>query len=150
MSNNQLTNIKLLREKTQAPILEIKKALEKSNNDILKAEVALKEWSDKKAASKAGEATSMGVVEAYIHSGKVGAMVILTCQTDFVARTNEFKKLAKEIAMQVASMDPKDVNDLLKQSYIRDAKITINDIIKEKVAKLGENIKIKKIIRFSI
>lgn len=150
MANNQLANIRLLREKTQAPILEIKKALEKSNNDIKKAEVALKEWSDKKAASKAGEATSAGIVESYIHAGKVGSMVVLSCQTDFVARTDEFKKLAKEIAMQIASMEPRDVNDLLKQTYIRDSKKTVEQLVKEAVAKLGENIKIKKIIRFTI
>lgn len=150
MANDTLTNIKALREKTGAPILEIKKALEKSNNNIKSAEEELKEWSEKKALSKAGQATSAGVVDSYIHAGKVGAMIVLSCQTDFVARTDEFKKLAREISMQVASMNPKDINELLKQTYIRDSKKTIESLIKDSIAKLGENIQVKKIVRVTL
>lgn len=151
MADDTLKHIKSLREKTGAPILEIKKMLEKTKNDIKKTEELLKEWSAKKAASKEGEETHAGVVESYIHlGGKVGSMIVLSCQTDFVARTDDFKKLAREIAMQVASMNPKDEKELLKQSYIRDQKKTIETLVKDHIAKLGENITVKKISRFSV
>lgn len=151
MVDDTIKHIKTLREKTGAPILEVKKALVKTKNDIKKAEESLKEWSAKKAASKQGEETHAGIVESYIHpGGKVGSMIILTCQTDFVARTDDFKNLGREIAMQVASMNPKDEKELLKQAYIRDSKKTIEILIKDHVAKLGENITVKKITRFSI
>ncbi len=146
-----LENIKKLRKKTGASILKIKQALEESKGNPDKALTALQKWAEKEAAKKKGQATSAGLVEAYIHvGGKVGSLIVLSCQTDFVARTNEFKQLAHEIAMQVASMDPKNVNELLNQSYIRDPKKTIKSLVDESIAKMGENIEVKKIIRFSI
>lgn len=143
--------IKKLREETQIPILEIKKALEKAAGNLEKAREELKKWSNEKAAKKRGETTGQGIVEAYIHNNsKVGALVVLTCQTDFVARTADFKRLAHEVAMQVASMNPRDEKELLDQTYIRDPKKTIKVLIDEYIAKLGENIEVKKVIRFSI
>lgn len=151
--NNKIDiiTIKKLRDETQAPILEIKKALEKANGDFQKARLELKKWSNEKAAKKKGEATFQGIVEAYVHAGgTVGSLIVLTCQTDFVARTADFKNLAHELAMQVASMNPKDEKDLLSQTYIRDSKKTIKALVDETIAKLGENIIVKKITRFSI
>ena len=77
-------------------------------------------------------------------------MVEVNCETDFVAKTDEFKNLAHEIAMQIAAMDPKDVEELIKQEYIRDSSKTIDDLIKEVIAKVGENIVIKRFIRFEL
>lgn len=146
-----IETIKKLREETQAPILEIKKALEENNNDLTKARGFLKKWSQTQAARKKGEATGQGIVEAYIHAGgKVGALIVLTCQTDFVARTKEFMKLAHELALQVAALDPKDIPALLEQTYIRDPKKTIKALINESIAKMGENIVVAKITRFSL
>ncbi len=145
-----IEQIKKLREQTEAPVMEVKRALEKAGGDLKKAREELEKWSIEKAAKKQGEETSQGLVEAYIHSGKVGALVKLTCQTDFVARTEGFKQLAHELAMQVASMNPKDVNSLLEQVYIRDPKKKIKDLVNESIARLGENIEIKAIARFSI
>jgi len=146
-----LDDIKKLRAETEAPVLEVKKALEKANGDYDRAKAHLEVWSKEQAAKKSGEATSAGVVESYIHTGcKVGAIIVLGCQTDFVARTDNFKTLAHEIAMQVASMDPKDVSSLLDQTYIRDPKKKIKDLVNEQIAKLGENIIIKKLVRFSV
>ncbi len=152
MSNKtSIELIKQLREETQAPVMEIKKALEKAKGNFALAKNYLKEYSIQKAAKKAGEKTSEGIVESYIHQNyKVGSLIALTCQTDFVARTEEFKKLAHEIAMQVASMDPKNVNTLLDQAYIRDQKRKIKDLIDEMIGKLGENIEVKEITRFAI
>ena len=80
----------------------------------------------------------------------VGSLVSLACETDFVARTDDFKNLAKEIAMQVAAMNPKNAEELMKQAYIRDPKVTIEDLIKEQIAKLGENIQVKNFSRQTI
>lgn len=149
--NISIDLIKKLREETAAPVMEVKKALDNAGGNLEKARMELKKWVAERAAKKQDEETFQGIVEAYIHSGgKVGALIILTCQTDFVAINDSFKKLAHEIAMQVASMNPKDEAELLEQSYIRDPKVKIKDLITEKIAKLGENIKVKKFTRFSL
>ena len=137
-----INTIKKLREETQAGVSDVKRALEEAKDDPKKAKELLKEWGVAKAAKKGDRETNVGLVEAYIHGGRVGALLSLGCETDFVARTPEFKALAHEIAMQVASMNPKTTEDLLKQPYIRDAKVTIENLIKETIAKVGENIKV--------
>src|SRR3989344_690074 len=146
-----IENIKKLRTETRASIADCRKALEESGNDYKKALEWIKKHGIEKASKKSGRKTSQGLVEAYIHQGgKVGAMVELTCETDFVARTDDFKNLAHELAMQVAAMSPKDVDALLKQEYIRDPSMTIGDLIKQAIGKLGENIVVKKITRYEL
>jgi elongation factor Ts len=142
--------IKELRDKTSAGVSDVRQALEEADNDIKKAEEILKEKGIASAAKKADRATNSGLVEAYVHQGRVGAIVEVLCETDFVARTDEFKNLAHELAMQVASMNPKDEKALLKQEYIRDPQITISDLVKQAIAKLGENITINRIQRFEL
>ncbi|KKQ37622.1 MAG: Elongation factor Ts, partial [Candidatus Levybacteria bacterium GW2011_GWC2_37_7] len=103
------------------------------------------------AAKKADRETPQGLVESYIHqNGRVGALVEVSCETDFVARTDVFKNLVHEICMQIAAMNPKDVKALLEQEYIRDGSRKIGDLVKEAIAKLGENIVIKRLQRFEI
>ena len=143
--------IKQLREKTQAGFSDCKMALEEAKGDMKKAEDILKKKGFEKAAKKSDGETGQGLVESYVHqTGKVGVLVSLLCETDFVARTDEFKTLAHEIAMQVAAMNPKDMDMLLKQEYIRDGSKTIDDLIKETIAKLGENIKLSDFKRSEI
>lgn len=143
--------IKKLRDETQASIADCRKALEETNGDYQKAIEWLKKHGIEKAGKKADRETAQGLVESYIHqNGKVGALVEITCETDFVARTQDFKHLAHEVAMQVAAMNPKDVDTLLKQEYIRDSSVTIENLVKQAIGKLGENIVIKKITRFEI
>lgn len=143
--------IKKLRDETQASIADCRVALEESKGNYDKAIEWLKKKGIEKAAKKADRETAQGLVESYIHlNGKVGALVQVLCETDFVARTDDFKHLTHEIAMQVAAMDPKDVDALLKQEYIRDSSVTIEDLIKQTIAKLGENIVVKKFTRFEI
>ncbi len=143
--------IKQLREKTQAGFSDCKMALEEAKGDMKKAEDILKKKGFEKAAKKSDRETGQGLVESYVHqTGKVGVLVSLLCETDFVARTDEFKTLAHEIAMQVAAMNPKDMDMLLKQEYIRDGSKTIDDLIKETIAKLGENIKLSDFKRSEI
>lgn len=142
--------IKQLREKTQAGFSDCKMALEESNGDMKKAEEILRQKGFEKAAKKSDRETKAGLVESYVHGGRIGVLVSLLCETDFVARTDEFKHLAHEIALQVSSMNPKDVNALLKQEYIRDSSRTIEDMVKETIAKLGENIQIGEFKRSEI
>lgn len=142
--------IKQLREKTGAGVADIREALEESKNDLKKAEEVLAKKGFEKAAKKGDRATDAGMIDAYLHQGRVGAMVELMCETDFVARTDEFKALAHEISMQVASMNPKTVKDLEKQEYIRDPSKTISILVKEAIAKLGENITIGRFERFEL
>lgn len=143
--------LKKLREETSAAISDIKSALEESKgNEKLAKEILHKKGLDK-ASKKADRETANGVVESYVHNNKnSGAMVVLTCETDFVARNEEFINLAHEIAMQVCAMNPKNVSELLKQDWIKDQSQTIENLIKSKIAKFGENIKIKEIKRCSI
>ncbi len=143
--------IKELREKTQAGFSDCKMALEESKGDMKKAEEILRKKGFEKAAKKSDRETGQGLVESYVHqTGKVGVLVSVLCETDFVARTDEFKHLAHEVAMQIAAMNPKDIEALLKQEYIRDGSKTINDLVTETIAKLGENIKISDFKRSAI
>ena len=143
--------IKKLREATGAGIADCRKALVEAKGDEKKAVELLRSWGIDKAAAKADREAGQGLVDTYIHGGgKVGAMVEINCETDFVARTDEFKALVHEVAMQVSAMDPKDVKELLSQAYIRDASKTIEDLVKETIAKLGENIVVKRFMRFEL
>jgi elongation factor Ts len=143
--------IKKLRDQTQASIADCRKALEETNSNFEKALEWLKKRGIEKAEKKADRETAQGLVESYIHqNGKVGSLVTVLCETDFVARTDDFKHLIHEIAMQVAAMNPKDVDTLLKQEYIRDSKITIGNLIKQTIGTLGENIVVKEFKRFEI
>jgi elongation factor Ts len=143
--------LKKLRNETQAGIADCRKALEESGNDYEKALDWIKKRGFEKAAKKADRETSQGLVGSYVHqNGRVGVLVEIMCETDFVARTDEFKKFVHEICMQAAAMNPKDVSALLKQEYIRDSSKTIENLTKETIAKLGENIVIKNLQRFEV
>lgn len=151
MSKITINQIKKLRTQTGAGIMEIKKALEEAGGDEKRALKILKKMGTIKAGKKEKRKTGEGVVEAYIHvNGKVGSLVVLACETDFVARTAEFKNLAHEIAMQVCAMNPRDNKELLAQLWIRDESKTISDLIKEHIAKFGENIKLEDFKRLEV
>lgn len=151
MSNVSLEQLKKLRNETAASVADCRKALEESRGNYEKAITWLKAHGIEKAEKKSERTTSQGLVDAYIHqNGKIGALVEVLCETDFVARTSEFTHLTHEVAMQVASMNPKDIDSLLKQEYIRDNSKTVGSLIKETIAKLGENIVVKEFKRFEI
>lgn len=146
-----ITLLKKLRNETGISLADCRKALEEANNDYGKALEWLKKHGIEKAEKKSDRSTSQGLVESYVHTnGRIGVLVELLCETDFVARTDEFKKLAHEICLQVSAMNPKDASSLLKQEYIRDGSKTIQDLIKETIAKLGENIVLKRFSRLEI
>lgn len=148
--NISLDFIKKLREETSAGVSDCRQALEDANGEYEKAKKLLIERGLEKAAKKEGKETSQGIIESYIHAGKIGVLVEVRCETDFVARTDEFKNLAHEIALQVASMNPKNVVELLKTEYIRDSSLKISDLIKQTVAKVGENITVARFDRMML
>jgi elongation factor Ts len=146
-----IEQIKQLREETGISISECKKALEQTTGDFEKAKALLREWGKEVANKKQSREAGQGLIESYVHqTGKVGVLIDLRCETDFVAKADDFKALAKELAMQVASMDPESVEELLTQTYIRDSGKTIQDIVQQTIAKLGENIVVKAFSRFQI
>src|SRR5438309_11899748 len=152
--------IKELREKTGAGIMECKKAIEDAIGDLAKAEQLIKERGLAMAANKAGREAGQGLIESYVHAGRIGAMIELNCETDFVARTDDFRTLAREIAMQVAATNPSRVSakqestdgdvPLLDQPYIRDASKTVQDLLSETIARVRENIVIRRFARFEV
>ncbi len=146
-----LDQIKKLRAKTKAGVMDCRQALEAGAGDLKKAEEWLREKGFKSAGKRAGRETSCGLVEAYTHAeGKIVAVVELCCETDFVARTEDFKKLAHELAMQVAALKPKNVSELLAQPWIRDESKKIEELVKELSAKTGENIKVNRFSRLEL
>jgi elongation factor Ts len=143
--------IKRLKEETGAGVMDAKNALEEAGNDYETAKQALIAKGLAKAETKSERVTRDGLVYSYIHSGgKVGSMVLLACETDFVAKTEDFRKLCHEIALQVATEEYEDVNQLIESEYIRDGSKKVSDLIKETIAKVGENIELKEFARFSV
>ncbi len=143
-------DIKKLREETGAGIADCRQALEQSDGNMAKAKDWLKKKGLDKASTKSEREVKAGIVETYSHVGKVGVLVEVLCETDFVARTEDFKNLAHELALQIASMNPSSVEDLLKQEYIRDPAIKVDELIKGVVGKLGENIQVGRFERIAL
>ncbi|MBD3918269.1 translation elongation factor Ts [Paenibacillus sp. PR3] len=188
--------VKELREKTGAGMLDCKKALDEANGDIQKASEILREKGLAAAANKAGRVATEGVVESYIHAGgRIGVIVEINCETDFVAKTDSFRDFARDIAMQIAAANPKFVSReevgaeeldkereiltaqalnegkpanivekmvegrlgkyyeefcLLEQSFIKDPDKTIATLLKEKISTIGENISIRRFVRYEL
>jgi elongation factor Ts len=169
--------IKTLREKTGAGIMDSKRALEQSDGNIEKAMDILRQQGLARAGKKSDRAALQGLVDQYIHNqGRIGALIEINCETDFVARTDDFKTLAHDIAMQVAATAPRyltvdEITDeigakldsefgdrktatetvvLLEQVFIKDPKKTVGDLIKESISKLGENIVVRRFARFEL
>jgi elongation factor Ts len=143
-------DIQKLRIETGFGIMECKKALSDSNGDFEKAKKKLSKEGAAKAEKRKDRKTQFGVVEAYIHDGKMGSIVVLGCETDFVAKNDQFKNLAHDIAMQITSMDPQNIKELLSQPYIKDNDMTIDELIKNNIGKIGENIQIVDFKRFGL
>lgn len=145
-----IEDIKKLREQTGAGIADCKEALSLSKGDLAKAKGWLKKKGLDKASSKAEREVKAGLVDTYSHGGKVGVLVEVLCETDFVARTEDFKNLAHELTLQIASMNPASVEELLSQEYIRDNSLTIDQLIKSVIGKLGENIQVGRFERIAL
>lgn len=143
-------DIQRLREATGAGVMECKKALIDAKGDFEQAVKLINERGLIKAESKSGRATGVGLLESYIHNNRVGVLMELRCETDFVAHADPVKELSKNLVMQIAAMNPANVEDLLRQPFIKDEKITIEALIKSVIAKVGENIKIERFCRYEL
>lgn len=145
-----MKEVQKLREETGAGVMDCKRALDEANGDLEKAKEIIAEKGLAKAAKKSERKTGAGYLEAYIHGGRIGVLLELRCETDFVAKNEKFKELAKELAMQIAAMGAETPEDLLKQPFIKDEKIEIGDKVKQAIAELGENIEIARFTRYEI
>ena len=158
--------VRTLREQTGAGIMECKVALVDSNGDLEKAAEVLRDKGLAQVAKRAGRDTTEGIIEAYVHTGgRVGAIVELGCETDFVARTDAFRDLAHDIAMQVAAMAPAYVDEkemeegdtrpvaqvsLLQQPFIKSSGSSVGDVVQELAAKVGENVRVLRFTRLAL
>lgn len=146
-----IEKLKKLREETDVSYAMCKEALDESKGDVEKARALLRKKGAEVAKKKADRETKQGAIFSYVHHNKkIGSLVELMCETDFVARNETFQKLGTDIAMQVASTNPSNTTKLLKEPFIRDPKITVEALIKDAILKLGENVTLGKIIRFEI
>jgi elongation factor Ts len=160
-------DVKRLRELTGAGVMDCKRALDEAGGDLEKAATILKERGIAKAEKKAGRETGQGLIEAYIHAGgRIGVLVEVNCETDFVARTDTFKTLAHDIALQIAGISttlavtedelpegaegPPEETVLMKQSFIKNPSQTIEQLVKEAIAQTGENIRIRRFTRYEL
>jgi elongation factor Ts len=159
-------NVKELREKTGAGVMDCKKALIEAGGDFDKACNIITERGLAIAKKKSDRVAEQGLIECYVHTGShIGVMLEINCETDFVARTAEFKELAHNIALQISAMCPQYVSGddvpegvevdlqvacLLPQPYIKDPAKTINELITETIAKTGENIKVRRFVRYEL
>ena len=144
-------DVQRLRSESGAGVMDCKRALEETGGDYAKALALIKERGIQSVANKSEREAKEGVVASYIHSnGRIGALVELASETDFVSRGEEFQKLAQEIAMQVAAMNPATVDDLLVQPYIRDGSKTIKDLVTAVAATTKENVHVRRIQRFAL
>jgi elongation factor Ts len=148
MTKINIEQIKKLREETGVAIIRIREVLEEVKGDEKKALVILKKEGIEKAAKREGRETGQGKVFVYAHhTGKVVGVVELLCETDFVAKNELFETLGKDIAMQIASMGEENLE---KQEFIKDSGKTISDLIKEVIAKTGENVRLGRVIRVEL
>jgi elongation factor Ts len=158
--------VKELRDQSGAGVMECRRALEEAGGDVTRALTVLREQGLTKAEKRAGRETSQGLVESYIHgNGRVGVLVEVNCESDFVARTDDFKTLAHDLAMQIAAMNPSYISAeemtvgngenpeevcLLDQPFIKDPRKTVRDLVTEVIGKTSENIRVRRFARYEL
>lgn len=143
-----IDKIKNLRNKTGAGVMDVKKALDEAGGDEKKAATIIKKQGLGKAKKRSERDTAQGLVDSYIHLGKIGVLVEVNCETDFVARNKEFQEFVHEVALQVAQSEAKNVEDLLKEEYFKDPNRTVDDLLKEIITKTGENVKVGRFVKY--
>jgi elongation factor Ts len=143
--------LKELREKTGVSYALCLKALKEANNDIEKAEKLLTQWGAQKNVEKVNRKTANGGIFTYLHHNKqIASMIEILCETDFVSKNEIFQQLGHNIAMQIASLKPKDDKELLNQPFIKDQSKTVADLVNDAMLKFGENIKINRFIYWTV
>ncbi len=142
--------IKELREMTGVSVMQCKKALEEACGDLKKAEVILRKNSATSVRSKADRTLGAGTIGSYVHNSSIGALISLSCESDFVAKNSEFTVLARELAMHVSAMDPESTEAFLAQPFIKDESRTIQHLLNEATQKFGERIEVSRFVRLSV
>ncbi len=151
MPDISIEQVKSLREKTGLSVAEVKKALTQADGDEAKAMELLAARGGEQAAKKAGRELKAGIVDSYVHGNKqAGCMLELLCETDFVARTEEFQALAHDIAMHVTAMKPATLEELAEQPFIKNPEMTVGALVTAQIARVGENIQIARFETFTI
>lgn len=151
MAEVSIEQVKSLRDKTGLSVADVKKALTKVGGDETKALELLKSRGGDIAVKKAGRELNAGIIESYVHSNrKAGAMLELLCETDFVARTDEFLALAHDIAMHITAMKPASADELMEQPFIKNPEQTIKELLTGHIAKIGENIQVGRFELFEL
>jgi elongation factor Ts len=142
--------VQKLRELTSAGVMDCRKALLEANGDVDLAVKIIREKGLAKVEKRAGRETGAGLVHSYVHNDRIGVMLEVRAETDFVVRSEPFQKLAHELAMQISAMDPKSLDELLAQPYIKDESKTVKDIVNEVIAKVGENVTVNQFYRIEV
>lgn len=142
-------DVQALRQATGAGVMDCRKALMEAEGDLEAAKKIIQEKGLSKVEKRADRATGAGFVHSYVHNGRIGVLVELRAETDFVVRSDPFQALAHELAMQIAATDPADTDALLAEPYIKDESRTVKDIVNEVIAKVGENVSIGRFERIA-
>lgn len=150
MAELDINLIKKLRDETGYGVMDVKQAFQDADGDMKKAKELLDAKSAMVVEKKSGRETKSGLVETYTHLGKIGAMVEVNSETDFVARNDDFKQFVHDLALQVASMNPVDIDELMAQPFFKDESMTIKELHQQLVGRIGENIIIKRFSRYEL
>ncbi len=150
MADIPIEEIKRLRELTGVGITDAKQALQAANGDFDKALSEMRKKGLTKAEKRGEREARAGLVGSYVHDGRIGVLVEVNCETDFVAKTDEFKELVKDLTLHIAASDPEDVEQLLGQEFVKDPSKTVGDVVKDANAKLGENIVVRRFSRMAL
>jgi len=151
MANYTAADIKKLREETGAGMMDCKNALEESAGDFTAALEWVRQKGLARADKKADRETNEGYISSYVHNNsKTAAMVEVLCETDFVARNGEFQTMARDLALQVVSMSPENVTELLSQDFIKNPSITIEEYVKSISGKIGEKFVVNRFVRYEV
>lgn len=151
MANYTANDVKRLREDTGAGMMDCKKALDEANGDFEKAKEVVRQRGLALAEKKADRETKEGYIASYVHqTNKVAAMVEILCETDFVARNQEFQEMAKNVALHVVAMNPENVTELLAQPFVKNPEVTIEDLVKGVSGKIGEKFVVNRFVRYEV
>ncbi len=150
MADISVELVKKLRAQTGAGLSDAKRVLVETGGDFDKALEQLRAKGFDKASKRADRQASAGLIGSYNHDGRIGVLVEVNCETDFVAKTDEFKELVKDLTLHIAASEPADVAELLEQPFVKNPDQTVGDVVKEHIAKLGENIVVRRFARLAL
>ncbi len=144
------TEVQKLREATGAGVMDCKRALQDAEGNFESAKKLIEERGLAKVEKRADRETGAGLIKAYVHNERIGVLLDVRAETDFVVRSEPFKELAQELVMQIAAMDPQSVDELLEQPYVRDESRKVNALVQSVIARVGENVRVNRFVRYAL